>query len=179
MKLKICGINDPDFAAEAAKRGVDFLGFIFHPSSPRNITPEKARTIVAGLSGRVRCVGVFVNQSVSEIREIMREVGLDVVQLHRRALPEEVLALRDEGYELWTLAGGAEGDGVLFDSSHGDGETDFRRGDYQAILAGRIGVENLQEARALNPDILDVNSSLESSPGVKDIAKLTEFLSAF
>lgn len=175
MKLKICGINDRSFAERAAELGVDYLGFIFHEASPRAVTTERARDIAAGL--HVRKVGVFVRQSVDEIVRIMRAAGLDVVQLHRRATAEEVAALKANGFEVWTLAGGAPGDGVLFDSSHGDGETDFRKGAYTSILAGKIGIENLSDAKALVPDILDVNSSLETSPGCKSREKLEEFMS--
>ena len=108
----------------------------------------------------------------------MHRVGLDVVQLHRRAKEDEVAALKSAGFEVWTLAGGALGDGVLFDSSHGDGDTAFVRGPYKAILAGGIGKANIADAIALSPDVIDVNSSLETSPGVKSIALLRSFLAS-
>ena len=181
MKIKVCGTNDAVFAAEAVRLGVDYLGFIFEPSSPRYVTVEKATEIVSSLGTslrrRVRLVGVFVRETSTEIAETMRRAGLDVVQLHRRATEEDVAALKAAGYEVWTLAGGAEGDGVLFDSSHGDGDTAFRKGNYKAIIAGRIGVENVADALALKPDIIDVNSSLETAPGVKSTILLSAFLS--
>ena len=180
MKVKICGINDAVFAAEASRLGVDYLGFIFEPSSPRFVTLEKAVEIVSSLDAslrrRVRLVGVFVRETPAEIIATMRRVGLDVVQLHRRATEEDVAALKAAGYEVWTLAGGAEGDGVLFDSSHGDGDTAFRTGGFKSILAGRIGVENVADALALKPDIIDVNSSIETQPGVKSTILLAGFL---
>ena len=181
MKVKICGINDAVFAAEAVRLGVDYLGFIFEPSSPRYVTVEKVTEIVssldASLKRRVRLVGVFVRETPAQIIETMRRAGLDVVQLHRRASSEDVAALKAAGYEVWTLAGGAEGDGVLFDSSHGDGDTAFRIGNYKSIIAGRIGVENVADALALKPDIIDVNSTLETAPGVKSTILLSAFLS--
>ena len=181
MKVKICGINDAVFAAEAARLGVDYLGFIFEPSSPRYVTVEKVTEIVSSLDAslrrRVRLVGVFVRETPAQIIETMRRAGLDVVQLHRRASSEDVAALKHAGYEVWTLAGGAEGDGVLFDSSHGDGDTAFRNGNYKSIIAGRIGVENIADALALKPDIIDVNSTLETAPGVKSTILLSAFLS--
>ena len=215
MKIKVCGINDAVFAAEAARLGVDYLGFIFEPSSPRFVTPEKARSICSSLEQRHKAldssaslgtrfarlgrfpmgrahpqgadtrlcvenkpvlVGVFVRETPAEIIATMRRVGLDVVQLHRRATGEDVAALKHAGYEVWTLAGGAEGDGVLFDSSHGDGDTAFRIGNYKSIIAGRIGVENVADALALKPDIIDVNSSIETAPGVKSTILLAGFL---
>ena len=181
MKVKICGINDAVFAAEAVRLGVDYLGFIFEPSSPRYVTVEKAAEIVSSLDASlrrcVRLVGVFVRETPAQIIETMRRAGLDVVQLHRRASSEDVAALKAAGYEVWTLAGGAEGDGVLFDSSHGDGDTAFRNGNYKSIIAGRIGVENVADALALKPDIIDVNSTLETAPGVKSTILLSAFLS--
>jgi phosphoribosylanthranilate isomerase len=218
MKIKICGINDAVFAAEAARLGVDYLGFIFEPSSPRFVTPEKARSICSSLEQRHKAldssaslgtrfarlgrfpmgrahpqgadtrlcvenkpvlVGVFVRETPAEITETMRRTGLDVVQLHRRATNEDVAALKAAGYEVWTLAGGAEGDGVLFDSSHGDGDTAFRKGNFKSIVAGRIGVENVADALALKPDIIDVNSSLETAPGIKSTILLAAFLAEF
>ena len=182
MKIKVCGTNDAVFAAEAVRLGVDYLGFIFEPSSPRYVTVEKVTEILSSLDAslrrRVRLVGVFVRETPAEITETMRRAGLDVVQLHRRATEEDVSALKAAGYEVWTLAGGAEGDGVLFDSSHGDGDTAFRKGNNKSIIAGRIGVENVADALALNPDIIDVNSSLETAPGVKSTILLSAFLSA-
>lgn len=180
--IKVCGVNDAAFAVEAARLGVDYLGFIFEASSPRNVTPEQARRILAILPAPPappRRVGVFVRQPVAEILAILDATGLEMVQLHRRATPEEVTALRASGHEVWTLGGGAPGDGVLFDSSHGDGVAVPSRGPYKMILAGGISGANVAEALRHDPDILDVNSSLECAPGVKDIGRLRDFLAAF
>ena len=183
MEVKVCGVRDAAFAVAAAKLGVDYLGFIFEPSSPRHVTVSQAAEIAAALGAdprrRVRLVGVFVHGTPGEIAAAMRRAGLDVVQLHRRATAEDVAALKSTGYEVWTLAGGAEGDGVLFDSTHGDGETAFRQVDGKSIVAGRIGVENLADVLALGPDVVDVNSTLETAPGIKSAARLEGFMRAF
>ena len=179
MKIKVCGINDAEFALEAARLGVDYLGFIFEPSSPRFVTVEAAEKIAAALADErhgVRLVGVFVSQAVDEITSAMRMAGLDVVQLHRRASEKDVAELRAAGFEVWTLAGGALGDGVLFDSSHGDGEKTFSRLSCKTILAGGIGADNMVESVLLNPDVIDVNSSLETSPGKKSVRRLQELM---
>ena len=183
MEVKVCGVRDAAFAVAAAKLGVDYLGFIFEPSSPRHVTVEQAAEIAAALGAearrRVRLVGVFVHGTPGEIAAAMRRAGLDVVQLHRRATAEDVAALKSAGYEVWTLAGGAEGDGVLFDSTHGDGERELRRGAYRTILAGGVSAGNVAMAVATGPDVLDVNSSLETAPGVKSAARLEDFMRAF
>ena len=175
-KLKVCGVSDAAFAAAAEARGVDYLGFIFAEGSPRRVTPDEAAAITSRLSGASRRVGVFVRETPEEIVRVMRDAGLDVVQLHRRASETDVAALPAAGYEVWTLAGGAPGDAVLFDSSHGDGEKSFSRLSCKTILAGKIGADNLAEAVALGPDVVDVNSSLELSPGRKSVRLLKAFM---
>jgi len=182
MKLKVCGVSDAEFALEAARLGVDYLGFIFEPSSPRFVTVEAAAKIAAALSAaecRARLVGVFVSQTVDEIVSVMREARLGVVQLHRRATENDVAALRAAGFEVWTLAGGALGDGAIFDSSHGDGEKMFSRLPCKTILAGGIGIDNLAEAVSLGPDVIDVNSSVEATLGKKSIDLLKEFMAVY
>ncbi len=175
VRFKVCGVNDAAFAAEAERLGADYLGFIFAGGSPRRVTVEAVQAMRAGLAGTARCVGVFTTATVPEILRTARACGLGIVQLHRRATAADVAALRGAGLEVWTLAGGAEGDAVLFDSSHGDGETTLRRGAFKAVLAGGISSENLAEAIARRPDVIDVSGSLESARGVKSVAKLRAF----
>ena len=179
-QVKVCGVASAEFAAEAARRGVDYLGVIFAAKSPRCVPLATARAVAASARAAAanppRIVGVFVEQTVDEILEIARSVPLDVVQLHRRASADDVAALRAAGLEVWTLAGGAPGDGVLFDSSHGDGETEFRKGEYKAIVAGGISAANVGEALKLGPDVVDVNSSIETAPGVKSVELLDALL---
>ncbi|MBR3222531.1 MAG: phosphoribosylanthranilate isomerase [Kiritimatiellae bacterium] len=178
-RLKVCGINNAAFAAAAEERGADYLGFIFAEGSPRRVTPVQAEAIAARLKGASRRVGVFVRETPDEIACIVRQARLDVVQLHRRASADDVATLRAAGYEVWTLAGGAPGDAVLFDSSHGDGETALRRGPWRTVLAGGISAENVHRAVALQPDVIDVSGSLETAPGHKDVALLDRFILAF
>ena len=178
-KLKVCGVSDAAFAVAAEARGVDYLGFIFAEGSPRRVTPDEAAAITSRLSGAARRVGVFVRETPEEIVRVMRDARLDVVQLHRRASAADVDALHAAGYEVWTLAGGAPGDAVLFDSSHGDGETAFRRGPWRTVLAGGVSAANVAAALSLRPDVIDVSGSLETAPGRKDVALLDEFLGVF
>lgn len=182
-QLKVCGVAHAEFAAEAARRAVGYLGVIFAAKSPRRVSLETARAVAASARAAAanppRIVGVFVEQTADEILEIARSVPLDVVQLHRRASADDVVSLRAAGLEVWTLAGGAPGDGVLFDSSHGDGETEFRKGEYKAVVAGGISAANVGEALKLEPDVVDVNSSIETAPGVKSVEMLDSLLDEF
>ena len=176
MKIKICGINDSAIAREAEALGADYLGFIFVPGTPRAVTVSQVSQIIQGLSHRARFVGVFTTASVGKILATMQTAGLDIVQLHRLANAEDVHRLQEAGYEVWTLAGG---DGVLFDSSHGEGERTLRTGSWKTILAGGISVGNLSEAMRSGADVIDISGSLEESPGVKTLSRLRAFFAAF
>ncbi len=195
-QLKICGITDAAFAVEAAKRGIGYLGLIFAAGSPRRVTPEEAREIAAAARGP-RFVGVFVEQSVEEIAHIAETVPLDVIQLHGDYGAEEVAALKGKGYEVWRLCSDRDGaaarerdapDAVLLDGrdgarSGGTGKladwsrvAELKRAGCRVVLAGGISAANIAAAMATGADILDVNSSLETSPGKKSIRLLGEFL---
>lgn len=84
--IKICGVKDLAIAQVAVKAGADLLGFNFHPPSPRFISPSNAAKIICSLRNQFgpscpQLVGVFVEQSLSEILDIMSESGLDAAQL--------------------------------------------------------------------------------------------------
>src|SRR2546423_5296099 len=84
-RIKICGITREEDAVVCAENGADFLGFIFVPSSPRYVEPEKAAAIAARLrenEKRPKIVGVFRDASNDYIREIHSMIGFDLVQLH-------------------------------------------------------------------------------------------------
>ena len=194
--LKICGIADPVFACAAAEGGVDYLGFIFASKSPRCVTPERAAEIVSAVRGGrpiPRMVGVFTLRPVADVLRVADEVGFDVVQLHGRYVPEDVAAVKASGREVWLLDDGGDpvatvADGILVDGVKGDrlggtGErSDWSRvpviqaAGKKVILAGGLSAENIADACATGADVLDVNSSLEISPGVKSLDLLATLL---
>lgn len=196
--IKVCGVKDPAFAAAAARRGVDYLGVIFAASSPRAVTCAAAQAVAAAAraarpSHPPRIVGVFVSHAVPEIVSLATAVPLDVVQLHGRYDAAAVQAIQAAGREVWRLsaapgdAGGGE-DAALLDGRTADrcGGTGVRadwsrvaelkgRG-LRVVLAGGLAADTARAAAATGADILDVNSSLETAPGEKSVAKLDEFL---
>ena len=194
--LKICGITDSAFARAAAEGGVDYLGFIFASGSPRGITPARAAEIVSAVRrGRPipRMVGVFTLRPVADVLRVVDEVGFDVVQLHGRFSPVDVAAVKVTGREVWLLDDGGDpgvtaADGILIDGVKGNlvggtGErSDWSRvsvvqaAGRKAILAGGLSAENIADAYATGTDVLDVNSSLEISPGVKSLELLVLLL---
>ena len=212
--LKVCGITDAAFAVEAARRGVDYLGLIFAERSPRRVTVEQAREIVAAVRKTTapvvpvlpRFAGVFVEQGVEDILRIAEAVRLEVIQLHGDYGAERVAAIKEQGFEVWKLCDGGRGatalpgggtrlvatkaDAVLLDGRKGAqcGGTGVRadwslvgalkRAGRRVVLAGGISAANIADAAATGADILDVNSSIETSPGVKSLALLDELLHA-
>jgi phosphoribosylanthranilate isomerase len=80
--VKICGITNLDDALAASDAGANALGFVFCPQSPRHVTLETVRSIVAKVPQRMDKVGVFVNETVDRVRDTVEQVGLTAVQLH-------------------------------------------------------------------------------------------------
>lgn len=188
--IKVCGIADAVVAGRAEELGADYLGFIFAARSPRAVTPRKAADIAARLSGKAKRVGVFTDASIGDIADIAGRVRLHVVQLHStRYGADDVSRLHDAGLEVWMLDQ-ALGDAVLLDGSAagmsgGTGmRADWRRAAALAaagtrvVLAGGISAGNAADAAATGCAVLDVNSSLETAPGMKSIRLLEDFFAA-
>lgn len=194
-KLKICGLTSTEQAVEIALMGVDALGFILYPGSPRYIEPKKLKALIQSLPTLVKTVGVFVNCPKEEVLEICRYTGLDLAQLHGSESPSDCRWLSRMGQPwLKALRVGCAGDLLEMDryetgcflldakstkAQGGTGETfDWslakqaaRRA--QVILAGGLEIGNLQDAvQQVRPYGLDLSSSVEVSPGVKDLVKV-------
>jgi phosphoribosylanthranilate isomerase len=201
MKIKICGVTNSNDALACSAAGVDMIGLNFYEQSPRYIRPEQARAIVRKLPLSTQAVGIFVDAPVEEVRRVARDVGLRVVQLHGSESPEVcaelardfemIKALRIDGgfdaqrasaYPMCTIlldtydeqmAGGT---GNVGDWELARTTKKFAR---RLILAGGLNPENVAQAIAtVNPDGVDVCSSVESAPGVKDPARIQQFVAA-
>ncbi|TMC81297.1 MAG: phosphoribosylanthranilate isomerase [Chloroflexi bacterium] len=81
IRIKICGICDLESARTAVEAGADMIGFHFC-TSDRRVTPEEARAILHELPVRPKVVGVFIDQSADEVRQVADYVELDLLQLH-------------------------------------------------------------------------------------------------
>jgi len=91
--IKICGITNLDDALAATDAGANALGFVFYPKSPRHVTLETARSIIAKVPAQMEKVGVFVNETVDHVRDTVKQAGLTAVQLHGDEAPEFSRAL--------------------------------------------------------------------------------------
>lgn len=95
-QIKICGMTREEDALFAAEKGADYIGFIFVPSTPRYIEPERAAAIAAKVKDREKrpkIVGVFRDSSVEYIREVGLLVGVDLVQLHGSETDDDIRAI--------------------------------------------------------------------------------------
>ncbi len=196
MKIKICGITNLDDALAAVDFGVDALGFIFYPQSPRCITPERVNEITAQLPPYIATVGVFVNEKPSKIKKIMEAANLKVLQLHGDEPPAEcsqwvptVKAFRVKeftdlnpleeyknvsAYLLDTFSPSTfGGTGQIFNWDIALEAKKFGR----IILSGGLTPKNIEMAvKWVKPYAVDVSSGIESEKGIKDLKKMQEFI---
>ena len=207
VDIKFCGLTRADDAAYAAALGASYVGVIF-AGGPRTLTLEAARGVLAGTPQSVRRVGVFSDQPVSEIGRAARELSLSVVQLHTDANPERIGQLRRHfAGAIWPVLrvrgselppGASElaeaGDGLLLDAyvagalggtgvsiawDHVLSSVAELRGNRPIILAGGLRPENVGAAIAsLAPDVVDVSSGVEQTPGIKDHDRMRAFRDA-
>lgn len=211
VRVKICGLTDPEQARAVAAMGADAIGVVLAPSR-RQVSVERAAEIVSAVGGTAPTVGLFVDASAGEINETVRRTGVSRVQLHGDEPPEivsdlivpcwKVFHVRDENFAVeihdWLacLPEGVNVEAILLDAwspraAGGTGErfnwelvARTRRagllGDLPpVILAGGLDAGNVAEAiRLVQPDMVDVSSGVESSPGVKDLHKVRAFLRA-
>jgi phosphoribosylanthranilate isomerase len=202
VRVKVCGITRPEDGELAVELGAWALGFILWPASPRAADPAVAAGIAQALRRRAELVGVFVNASLDEIAQAAEALHLSHVQLHgdegpsfcaevaRRTGAKVIKAVRIAGaadlqdleryhtdfHLLDTAARGKRG---------GTGETwDWalaarRRRKVPAILSGGLTAENVAAGiAAVDPYAVDVASGVEAAPGIKDPAKLADFMAA-
>jgi phosphoribosylanthranilate isomerase len=199
VQIKICGVTNVADASLCAELGVDMIGLNFYPQSPRAIDRETARAIIEGLPRRVKAVGVFVDEPADEIRAAARSAGLRTLQLYGETSPQ---MCRELACEFRVIRGFyANGDfhpeiaalfpecDILLDAHHpklrgGTGQTcdwslaaatrDFAR---FLILSGGLNAQNISTAlAAVRPHAVDVCSSVEATPGIKDHQAIKKFV---
>lgn len=192
--VKVCGMTRMEDVELCMGLGVDLLGFIFHPKSPRNVDPDFVASVK---TGPVLKVGVFVKQSAEEVVEIMGRCGLHAAQLHggqdaafcEKVGPDQVI--RVFWPDTYASAGAMVRDMENYSEVCGhfllDAGKSCQGGTGQSIdfgilqdveiqtpwfLAGGIGPHNIDQVLAHNPPGIDINSGVEVQPGIKDEIKL-------
>lgn len=195
-QVKVCGLTRPDDAVTAHQMGATHGGLIFASESPRCVDLERALEVSD--AAPLQWVGVFVNESAMRVAETAREIGLDAVQLHGdedRDFVNSLRSLLPDGTEIWKALRvrdeapdlvGTGADCILLDTfaedaRGGTGHSfDWSLIDEPSriILSGGLNPENAARADALGARMLDVNSGVETSPGIKDPQKLNAFFTA-
>ena len=203
VKIKVCGITNVKDALKAVELGADFLGFNFYSPSPRYVSPEQARMILAEVPPEVGNVALFVNEQKEKVGEILGYGALPDgrqafcgVQFHGEEKPDYcrgwklkvIKAFRIQSrasvigiegfpadfYLLDSWAPGYGGSGEPFPWSWLEGLKSER-----LILAGGLDAGNVAEAiRLVRPYGIDVCTGVEAKPGIKDHGKLKEFIVA-
>ncbi|MBF4551832.1 phosphoribosylanthranilate isomerase [Pseudoclavibacter sp. VKM Ac-2888] len=196
MYVKVCGLDSVESAAVAVESGADAVGIVMSRTSPRRRPAEEAAKIFGSVAAGVDRVLVVHDMSATDAAEIAGAVGANVLQLHGSYSGDEVRAagaifpriwratsLADDpelrvgafGEELLLLDAPRPGSGERWDLS----ELVRRRPEGHWLLAGGLHPGNVAEAiRQAGPRGVDVSSGVESSPGVKDHARIRAFVEA-
>ena len=190
MRVKICGITSYEDAMTAIEAGADALGFVFYEKSPRYLTPQKAKDIIAKLPPFVEKVALFVNEDAKHIDEVCTFTKATLAQIHfeadeelyeslqtpylkvvRARKREDVMLFGDE-YRLvdaYCEAYGGSGKRLNLEWFAG---LDCSK----IILAGGLSPENVAEVKKYGFYGVDVSSGVEASKGIKDPKKVREFI---
>jgi len=202
LKIKVCGMRNPENIRRLTKLNPDFIGFIFHPQSKRFIGEQITDEIKLLIPKSIRKIGVFVDEPFESLIEKFRISELDMVQLHGHEHPEYCQRLRDlhisvikafsishefdfgsvQPYEnacdyyLFDTAGVLSGgNGLKFDWK----KLKQYQGTKPFFLSGGIHLSDIPNIKSLVHEKLyavDVNSGFEAEPGMKDILQLKSFI---
>ena len=193
-KIKFCGLTGDCDIDAANELRPEYVGFVFAPKSKRYVMPERAAELKSRLEAGIKAVGVFVNDDLYYVAELLNRGVIDIAQLHGSEDEEYIGQLRQltdkpiiRAFRIKTAEDIAEAekctaDHVLLDSGAGTGEV-F---DWKLIknmkrpyfLAGGLSPDNVENAvEQLTPYAVDVSSGIEAD-GVKDKAKMAAFAAA-
>lgn len=207
IRIKICGLTRVCDVEAVAEAGVNYFGLVFFAKSPRNVSIAQARDLALAAPVGVAKVGLMVNPTDDDLRMILDEVPLDMIQLHGSESPERVAEVR-AGYGLPVMkaVGVADeadlarvasyqpmADQLLIDAKPPKGgdlpggnglSFDWRlvagrRFGKPWMLAGGLTPENVATAIAMTgARQVDLSSGVESAPGVKDAGLIRAFVQA-
>ena len=196
-RVKICGFTRVEDAVFAAQLGVDAIGLVFYPPSPRHVEIEQAIRIASALPAFTSVVALFVDEQEARIREILARVSIDCLQFHGDEPPEAcriygkryLKAVRmQDGIDIGALAQHYhDAAGLLLDAYHPgakggtgsrfDWELIPKRCTLPVILAGGLDETNAkQSVQTVRPYALDVSSGVEAEKGIKDSLKMAAFI---
>jgi len=193
IEIKICGINSKNIIQTITQNsGCQYLGFVFYPSSPRNLSIEESKKLTSIVPNYIKKVAVLVKPENSFVEKIKDQ--FDYLQLYEtspsksktiklmsnKKIIQAIKVKKREDVNLYKQYIGVA-DNFLFDSSAMEKSSSFDWGYLKNIeindwfLAGGININNLEKASKISKKI-DISSSLEDNPGVKSSKKVSDFL---
>ena len=192
-KIKLCGLRREADIEAVNILLPDYIGFVFAPGSKRYVLPAEAKKLKEKLDKRIKAVGVFVNEDLKTVAELLHNGTIDMAQLHgsedEAYIRELSAAARKPVIKAFKITNNDDAktaemstaDYILYDSGAGTGKVfdwswlDGIEREY--FLAGGLSIENVSEAiKKLHPYAVDVSSGIETD-GLKDEAKMKEFIS--
>ncbi|WP_201607023.1 phosphoribosylanthranilate isomerase [Psychrobacter okhotskensis] len=208
MHVKFCGFTDVADIHTATQLGVDAVGLVFYPPSPRAVTMEQAQTLSIAVPAFVSVVALVVNMSHEELVELANHVAFDIIQFHGDESPEQCQQLANAVNKRWikalrinaeqdTLASvsaridsfaAAGASSILLDAYHQHkyGGTGARfdwsliphHSSLPIVLAGGLDAQNVAATTELPIYAVDVSGGIEAAKGKKDAAKMRAFMKA-
>ncbi|WP_147111463.1 phosphoribosylanthranilate isomerase [Tateyamaria sp. syn59] len=207
VSVKICGLGRPEHVAAAVEAGAKYIGFVFFPKSPRDISIADARALALDVPPGVAKVALVVNADNTFLDDLIAQVPLDMLQLHGSETPDRVAEIKARyGLPVMKAVGVADADDlpaldayvrvadqILVDAKPpknadlpgGNGLTfdwrliSGRRWPVPWMLAGGLTAENVAEAVALTgARQVDISSGVEAAPGEKDANLIRAFMAA-
>lgn len=193
FQVKVCGITRPKDALIAAELGTDMIGLNFYRGSKRFVTVAQAIKIIEAIPPTVDLVGVFVDQPENSALRIALKLRLNWIQLHGNETEAAVSRFQRAGFKVikaftidtitdWKKVARSAADLRLLDNGRGGTGKQFDWTNVpmkripNVVLAGGVNAQNLLEGlREVRPGVVDVNSGVELSPGIKSKAKLEKF----
>ncbi len=196
-RVKICGLTRAQDARCAARLGADAIGLVFYAHSPRGVSGTQAVSVLEGLSPFVTVVGLFVDPTEAEVRDVLERVPLDLLQFHGDEPPEFCAQFGRRWIKAVRMRPGvdlraereryAASSGLLLDAYRpgvpGGTGTAFdwrlipRELVGEVILAGGLAADNVRSAiRQVRPYAVDVSGGVESAKGIKAEDKMAAFM---
>lgn len=196
--VKICGITRIEDALAAARCGAHAIGLVFCRSSPRHVAPPRAGEIIRALPPFVTAVGLFVDAPAQEVREMLAQAPVSLLQFHGAESPAfcrqfglpymkavrikagvDLLQYAHDYHDAKALlldafvAGTRGGTGQVF-----DWDLIPHTLPLPIVLSGGLSADNVTEAiKKIRPWAVDVSSGVEIAKGIKDAAKIAAFMS--
>jgi phosphoribosylanthranilate isomerase len=197
VRIKVCGMTRIEDVAEAARLGVDAVGLVFYSKSPRNVGIDQARELVVALPAFVTVTALFLDPAREDVQRVLDKVRVEILQFHGGEPAEYSRGFGRPYIKAVPMGGQVDvseyaqrhaGAAALLLDSHAAGQRGGTGVSFDwaslpkvegppVILAGGLNPSNVATAiRIVRPYGVDVSSGVEMKPGIKDAAKMADFV---